>query len=114
VFSGPTLGVALAIPRLTPTLGARASLDTMFLGASRTQTANLEDGASPSSKAVWVGLALTYKWKPDMNLEGAYNLAYATTDFGAPVATSQRLHTGTAVSRTDIYHAVTFGIAKAF
>jgi hypothetical protein len=49
-----------------------------------------------------------------MNLEGIYNLSYASTDFGAPVATSQRMHTGSAVSRTDVYHSVTFGICKAF
>jgi hypothetical protein len=114
VFSGPTLGAAVTVGKLTDSLGLRVVLDTMLVGASRTQTKNLEDGSTPSSKALWLDAALTYRWRPGLALVGSYALAYATTDFGAPLASSQRGHTGTAVSRTDIYHTLTFGIAKAF
>ncbi|NVB81536.1 MAG: hypothetical protein HOV81_24290, partial [Kofleriaceae bacterium] len=89
-------------------------LDAMVVGASVTQTKGLEDGASPSAKAVTLEAGITYKWKPKMDLQATYDLNYAGIDFGAPLATSQRGHMGTAVSRTDIFHMVTFGLAMPF
>jgi SH3-like domain-containing protein len=114
VLKGPTIGAALAIPRLTDKLGLKASLDAMVVGASVTQTKGLEDGASPSAKAVTLEAGITYKWKPKMDLQATYDLNYAGVDFGAPLATSQRGHMGTSVSRTDIFHMVTFGLAMPF
>lgn len=113
-IGAPTLGVALAIPQLTGKIGISASLDFVLAGASITQTKGLEDGASPSEKAVYLGGVFTYRWKKDMDLQATYNLDYASLDFGKPVATSMRAHTGTDVKRTDIMHTVTFGIVKGF
>ena len=114
VIKGPTIGAALAIPRLSNKLGLKLSLDAMVVGASVVQTEGLEDGSTPSAKAATLGAAVTYKWKPKMDLQATYDLNYTGVSFGAPLATSQRMHMGTAVSRTDIFHMVTFGVAMPF
>ena len=114
IIKGPMLGAALAIPRLTGKIGLRVSLDAMLIGASVTQTKNLEDGANPSATKVTFGTGVTYRWKPGMDLQVTYDLNYASLSFGAPIANSQRMHTGTGVARTDLNHTVAFGIAKAF
>ena len=114
VYKAPTLGVALWIPRLTPKIGIRASLDAVLFGASLTQTKNLEDGATPAAQGICLGGQFTYRWKPNMDLQATYDLNYAGINFGAPVAGSMRGHTGTDVTRTDIFHTVAFGITRAF
>ena len=114
VLQAPTLGGALAIPRLTDKVALTMSLDVIIAGASISQTKNLEDGSSPSAKAVCLGGMFTYHWKKDMDLQGTYDLNYLSLDFGKPLMTSTRGHTGTDVTRTDVYHTVTFGIAKGF
>ncbi len=43
-----------------------------------------------------------------------YDLNYGSYDFGKPLTTSMRGHTGTDVTRTDIFHTLTFGVAQAF
>ena len=86
----------------------------MSIGASVTQTKNLEDGTNPSAKRVTFGVGFTYRWKPAMDIQATYDLNYASMSFGAPMANSQRLHTGTGVGRTDLNHTVAVGIAKAF
>jgi SH3-like domain-containing protein len=113
VFKGPTIGAALWLPRLTPKIGLRGSLDVIVAGGSVTQTKNLEEGTSPSGKAADLGVQFTYRWKPGLDLQATYDLNYAGMSFGAPLATSQQMNTGTSVSRTDIFHTVTFGIAKS-
>ena len=113
-IGAPTLGVALAIPKLTPKLGLAFTLDTVLAGASITQTKGLEDGASPKEKAAYVGAVLTYRWKKDMDLQAAYRLDYESIDFGKPVMTSMRAHTGTDVTRTDLDHLLTVGVTKGF
>jgi hypothetical protein len=114
VFTAPTLGVALAIPRLSDKVGLRFALDTVLFGASITQTKGYEDGSKPSAKAVCVGGVFTYHWKKDMDLQGTYDLNYESIDFGPPLATSMRGHTGTDTRRTDIFHTLTFGVTKDF
>ena len=114
VISGPMLGAALAIPKMTDKIGLRFSLDAILVAGSVTQTKNLEDGASPSVKRITFGGGMTYRWKPQMDLQVTYDLNYASLSFGAPVATSMRGHTGTSASRTDLNHLIAFGIAKAF
>lgn len=114
VVKGPMLGVGISIPRITGKIGLRFSIDAMLVGASVTQTKNLEDGANPSAKRVTFGTGFTYRWKPSMDIQATYDLNYGSMSFGAPVANSQRMHTGTAVSRTDLNHTVAVGIAKAF
>src|SRR5262249_36495865 len=99
IISGPILGGALAIPRFTSDIGLRFSLDTILLGASLEQTKNLEDGTGPSAKAVFLGASLTYRWKPKMDLQATYDLAYVSKSFsGMAPASSMRGHTGTAAS----------------
>ncbi|MCW5803371.1 MAG: hypothetical protein KIT31_13390 [Deltaproteobacteria bacterium] len=112
-ITSPTLGVGVVIPRLKPKIGARLTLDTQ-IGASVTQTKNLEDGVNPGAKRVSLNAGITYKWKPDMDIVAAYDLNYTTLSFGEPVMNSQRAHTGTAVNRTDLFNALTIGIGKVF
>ncbi|HTR51633.1 MAG TPA: SH3 domain-containing protein [Kofleriaceae bacterium] len=115
-LSAPTLGAALAMPHLTDKIGLVVSLDAVLAGASITQTKGYQDGVSPSEKAAYIAGILTYHWKKDMDLQGAYNLDIASLDFGAPepAALNLRGHTGTDTSRSDIYHMFTFGVAKGF
>jgi hypothetical protein len=49
-----------------------------------------------------------------MDIQATYDLTYAKASFGAKVDTSQRMHTAGGVTRTDLFHAVTVGIVKAF
>jgi len=115
-ITAPTLGTALAIPRLTKDLGLKVSLDVILLGSSVAQTKNLEDGTNPSAKALFLGGALAYRWKPKMDLQATYDLTYEAVSFGGPPpATSQRGHMGTATSSgSDFNNALSFGIAYAF
>ncbi|HEY6032771.1 MAG TPA: SH3 domain-containing protein [Kofleriaceae bacterium] len=117
-LKAPTLGFAFAMPKLTPKLGLLVSLDAILFGASISQTAGLEDGATPSMTGVNLAAGLVYAWKPTMNLVFAYDLDYGGYDFGAPntgsAMMSTRGHTGTDVTRTDIMHAVTVTLAKGF
>ena len=110
----PTIGGAITMPRLTDKIGLRFSLDAFLFGATVKQTKNLEDGSSPSAKGANLGAGFTYRWKKEMDLQATYDLNYTSLSFGAPVAGSMRMHTGTSVSRTDINHTVAVGIAKAF
>ena len=114
IITAPTLGAALSIPKLKPNIGLRFSLDAIIFGGSLKQTKGLEDGSSPSAKAACLGAGFTYRWKPEMDIQATYDLEYTKATFGAPVATSMRGHTGTSVSRTDVFHVVTVGVAKAF
>jgi len=97
-----------------PTIGLNFHLDLAAVGTSVAQTKNLEDGASPAGSMYCFGGVFTYRWKPDINVAATYDLNYASYSFGAPLATSMRNHTGTAVERSDTYHIVTVGVAKAF
>ena len=111
MLKAPTLGAGLSIPRLTDKIGLKFALDAIVAGASINQTVGLEDGkpGAASAKAVCLGGEFVYKWKKDMDLRGTYDLNYAAIDFGPSVAGNMRGHTGTDVSRTDIFHTVTFG-----
>jgi hypothetical protein len=114
VVKAPTLGAALAIPRLTEKLGIKFSLDAILFAASVKQTVGLEDGTAPSVKAISLGTDFTYKIKKSFSLMATYNLNYMAIDFGAPMMSSMRNHMGTNVTRTDIFHVVTFGVSKPF
>lgn len=113
VFRGPTLGAALDLPQLSPSFAARASLDSVVLG-TRTQTTNLEDGASPSTFGLLVGLLGNYRWKRDLLVNASYDLGYYSNSFGLPIATSKRGHTGTGGSRSDLFHTISVGVKKTF
>jgi hypothetical protein len=116
IITSPTIGVALAIPRLTKLLGLTVGLDITVFGASVSQTKNLEDGTGPSAKAAYLGSVLTYRWKPKMDLQASYDLGYTSVSFsGMPPATSQRGHTGTATrSGSGLSNALSVGMAYAF
>ena len=116
IISGPIFGAALAIPRFTQDIGLRFSLDTILFGASVEQTKNLEDGTGPSAKAVFVGASLTYRWKPNMDLQFTYDLEYTKKSFsGMAPATSMRGHTGMGTSSgADFNNTISGGIAYAF
>lgn len=114
VMKAPTIGAALAMPRLTDKLGLRVWLDGIIAGASVTQTTGLEDGKSASVKAVCLGASLTYKWKKDMSLQAGYEFDLTSVDFGAPVMGNPRGHTGSDVSRLDNFHILTFGVTRGF
>jgi len=55
----------------------------VLFGASVEQTKNLEDGTGPSAKAVFLGASLTYRWKPNMDLQATFDLEY--TKITAPI-----------------------------
>lgn len=112
-FRGPSLGAALDIPQLTGSIRARASLDAVVLG-TRSQTTNLEDGANPSTLGILLGMSANYQWKPELLLTANYDLGYYSNTFGAPVATSKRMHAGTGGSRSDLFHTISVGIKKTF
>jgi SH3-like domain-containing protein len=114
VVKAPTLGAGLSIPRLTNKIGLRFALDAILFGASVNQTVGLEDGATPSVTAIVLGAGVSYRFMAGLDLVAAYDLSYMGIDFGAPLMSSMRNHMGTRVTRTDIFHGVTFGIAKPF
>jgi hypothetical protein len=117
VLQAPTLGAALAMPKLTDKIGLAFSLDAILLGASVTQTKGLADGSTPTAKAYYLGAVFTYRWKKDMDLQGTYNLDYASYDFGKPSMDpmlNMRGHTGTDTTRTDLFHTLVFGVTKGF
>ncbi len=113
IIIAPTLGVALAIPRLGKQTALTVSLDTILAGSSVSQTKNLEDGTNPSAKALYLGGILTYHWKPKLDLQLTYDLAYTSLSFeGLPPATSMRGHTGTGPSSgSDFNNTLSFGVA---
>jgi hypothetical protein len=115
ILTAPSLGAALAIPRLTNKVGLRFSLDAVVAGASLKQTKRLEDGNQAKMKGAIVGAGFTYRWKPSMDINATYDLNFSKYNFGTPLAGSMRGHMGTgAVTRTDLFHGVTVGVAKAF
>lgn len=115
-IGAPTLGVGLTIPLLTKKIGVDAHLDTILIGGSLSQTVGLEDGTDPSAKAVFFGGQVTYRWKPKMDLQAVYDLAYVSKSFGGgPPATSTRGHTGMGIpSGSDLNHSISFGVTRAF
>jgi SH3-like domain-containing protein len=112
-LSGVTAGLAMTVPHLRGKFGASAGFDAILF-STRTQTKNLEDGASPSTSGLWFVLTGIYKYTARMSIEAGYRLTYLSNSFGAPLATSMRGHTGTQVSRTDVSHGLSVGISQAF
>ena len=114
----PTIGGAVLFPNLTRAIGLEVGLDTILFGSSVTQTAGLEDGATPGMRSIRLSLDGVYHWRNNLDLRASYSLDYASYQFGAPhmgaAMQSIRGHTGTDVSRTDMIHLVSIGIAKGF
>lgn len=112
-LSGGTAGAAFSMDRLTRKLGASVAVDALVF-STRSQTKNLEDGNAPSTSGLWVSAGSVYRLGRSMNLELSYKLAYLNNTFGAPTEQSLRMHTGTAVSRTDVSHLIGLGVHQAF
>jgi hypothetical protein len=111
IIYGPTLGAALAIPRLTGSIGLQISLDLMPL-AHVEQTKNLEDGTNPGAKSLFFGGVVTYRWRPKIDLQGSLDVGYNSVSFDGPAPmTSMRGHTGTgASSGSDLTVTAAFGV----
>jgi len=114
IIMAPMIGVALAMPSLSKKIGLRFSVDVMPVTLSYSQTKNLEDGKSPKAKGAIVGVGFTYRWKKSMDIQATYDLTYQSASFGDKVDTSARMHPMGGVTRSDLFHAVTAGIVKAF
>ncbi|HEX8107101.1 MAG TPA: hypothetical protein VF516_05195, partial [Kofleriaceae bacterium] len=112
IIQGPTLGAGLAISRLTSSLALQTSLDVMLIGASLQQTQNLEDGTGPGAKAVYVGAALSYHWKPKFDLRAAVDVSHTSISFDGPApTTSTRGHMSTTPSSgSDTNYALSLGV----
>jgi SH3 domain-containing protein len=115
IIKGPTIGVGLMVPRLTDSLGLQAGIDLLLIGASLAQTKNLEDGTGPGAKAIYLGTALNYHWKPKIDIQGTLDLGYTSISFdGAAPTTSMRGHTGTSPSSgSDFNVTLAVGVAYA-
>ncbi|HLL21466.1 MAG TPA: hypothetical protein VK427_05015, partial [Kofleriaceae bacterium] len=114
IIMAPMLGAALAMPRFGTKVGLRFSLDIIPTTLSYKQTKNLEDGKSPAATGAVVGVGFTYRWKPSMDIQATYDLTYASATFGDKLDTSKRMHPMGGVTRSDVFHAITAGITKAF
>ncbi|MBC7976218.1 MAG: SH3 domain-containing protein [Myxococcales bacterium] len=112
---GPTVGLAMIVPRMSRKVAFTASVDALVVGASVSQTKNLEDGIDPDAKAVYLGLGLGYHLTPKMDFHVTYDLGYTAVSFGGPPPpTSQRQHSGTNISGTDLSNILSFGILYGF
>ncbi len=113
ILSGPTIGAAIDLPKLTDKLGARAAADLLYPG-SRTQTKGLEDGASSSVLAAFMTATVSYQWKSDITLDAGYRLGWASTTWTGAAPDSTRGTGSTTAARSDLAHTVSVGIAKSF
>ena len=107
---GPMVGAAVRVARLTPKLGADASVDVMPT-ANRAQTKNQTDGQLAATRTVWLQLAATYAWRPRWRLEGGYQLAYTSSRWAGA---SDRHMSATGATRTDLAHVLAVGVARPF
>src|SRR5262249_1323128 len=62
-LKAPTLGASLIIPKLTDKVDLTVGFDAILFGASISQTANYEDGATPSMSGLHSVVGIVYKWK---------------------------------------------------
>ncbi|RMH41378.1 MAG: hypothetical protein D6689_11280 [Deltaproteobacteria bacterium] len=113
LLKGFTVGGKLIAPRLTKEIGVSVEA-AYLLGGSRTQTTGLEDGATSRVSALWGIAALTYQWKPDLQLVGTYRYYQSTTDWAGQADGSMRTHNATQASRKDVVHTVSVGLGKTF
>jgi SH3-like domain-containing protein len=115
VFQGPVLGAALHVAKLSDKIAMRAMLDTIVFGGKRKQTVGLEDGMQPKTKAAWLTTCFAYRWKPDMTIDGIYELTLQTTQFGDQNPNGMRHSPGVGeTSRRDLNHTITVGLSKMF
>lgn len=109
-FRGPSLGVGVTMPRVTPKLGGQASLDLVYPG-TRSQTQNNEDGDLEGAMGATAALAGAYAWRGAWNLEAGYRFGYRKTAWSGP---SNRITGATEATRTDLSHVLTVGLGRDF
>ena len=109
-FRGPSFGVGVKIPRITPTIGGAGSIDVIYPG-SRTQTQNAEDGKLAGAMAAWLSLIGDYAWKDAWTLQASYRLGYAKSTW---TGASARVTGVTNATRRDLSHVLTLGVARGF
>ena len=107
---GPMVGAAVRLRRLTPTLGAEASIDLMPT-ASRNQTKNQGDGQLAATRSLWVQLGGAYAWRRHWRLEAGYQLGYSSSRWAGP---SDRHMMATGATRTDLAHVLNLGASRPF
>lgn len=107
---GPMVGAAVRVDRVTPKLGAEASVDVMPT-ANRAQTKNQTDGQLAATRTLWLQLAGTYAWRPRWRLEAGYQLGYTATRW---VGASDRHMSASGATRTDLAHVLAVGVARPF
>jgi uncharacterized protein YgiM (DUF1202 family) len=112
-LSGPTIGVAAELPRITEKLGGRVAADYLIAG-KRAQTTGLEDGQVSAATALWGALVVDYQWKKDMVIDFAYGYDYAKTVWTGAAPASMRGTNSTEAARKDVTHSLTIGLAKTF
>jgi uncharacterized protein YgiM (DUF1202 family) len=109
-FRGPSLGVGVTMPQVTPKIGARASLDLIYPG-TRSQTENNEDGDLEGAMGATLALAGAYAWRGAWNLEAGYRFGYRKTSWSGE---SNRITGVTEATRTDLNHVLTLGLGREF
>ena len=120
VLKAPTIGFAIAMPKLTQKLGLIVGLDAIAFGGSVAQTAGLEDGKAGAATVTVLSFSagLVYAWKPQLGLIFAYGLDHGSYDFGkpsdAPMSLRGHATTATDVTRTDTMHQFSVTVARGF
>ena len=110
----PTLGAGIQIAKVTSKLGLRFVVDTFVAGTRVKQTPGQEDGVKASARGATLQSALTYRWRPGLDVRVTHDFGITMLEFGAPDPMSVRMHVGNSVSRLDVVHMLTVGIAKGF
>jgi hypothetical protein len=109
----PTLGAGI-VSRATSALELRLRVDTFLAGTRTRQTAGLEDGVQANTIGGTLQAGAEYRFNDVLALVTSYGLEVVSLDFGAPDPTSARVHAGRSVSRVDIAHMLTIGIATGW
>jgi len=115
-LQGVTLGGIFEMPRITPKISGRASLDALALLGKRAQTPGLQDGAQSSAFAMWASLFVQYAWQANLKFHGSYQYSYAKTSWSGTAEGSMRPHAtdSTSAQRKDGAHLFMLGVGRSF
>lgn len=116
ILTGFMVGVLVDMPSFQEKWRFRGGVD-LLLGAKRTQTRGLEDGATSSAGALRGLLRADYRFRPNLDITASYQLFQAKTQWAGTVADSMRPHLsdGTAgAERKDLTHTIFVGAARSF
>lgn len=109
-IKGIRLGAELQAPKLTSTIGLRASIETLLSG-KLTQQEGFRDGDSAAMAAYYAAIQAFYAWKPKLVIQAAYQLSYETFAFSG---TSQREASAVDGKRQDLQHVILGGVGYVF